>query len=95
MIQGFKDNFTEQVYHNRKAVSGEFISHRELVKAFIWLDLLNLASHPQDMNLAPENPLRHLQDDQWEVHMPKGWLISFTWTLPGPTNVCLQRNQET
>ncbi|OGG94297.1 MAG: hypothetical protein A2527_14655 [Candidatus Lambdaproteobacteria bacterium RIFOXYD2_FULL_50_16] len=58
MISSFKDDFTEQVFHSGDRAKIPRIDGRALAKAQVWLDRLNDAGSPHDLDLHPDQSLR-------------------------------------
>ena len=77
MIKSFKNKQTEDLFNYGDQANIAGMSGTDMIKAVIRLDLVNDAERPEDLNLAPNHPLVDLGDDNWELHLPLGYKISF------------------
>jgi proteic killer suppression protein len=89
MILGFADRPTERLFR-----LGECPARWRTFKAIALrkLDMLDAATHPNDLRSPPGNRLESLKGDragQYSIRVNQQWRICCRWEGDGPTDVAI------
>ncbi len=82
MIASFGDRATEDLYHGRSSARARRFPPSIVRTALRKLDMLNAASHLNDLRSPPGNPLEALQGELEGLHsirVNEQWRIVFSW----------------
>ena len=83
MILSFRDQATEDFYHNRPTHRAARFPANIRSTALRKLDILNAAHRLTDLQMPPGNRLEALKGDrlgQWSIRINDQWRICFVWT---------------